>query len=443
MWLHILFLFFLLTSFRGVGQGSFNIANNKSQFKLKFEQADGLVILPVEINGLKLSFLLDTGVDATILFSLSESDSLDLYNTQSIYLRGLGEGAPVRAIKAVGNTIKIGEAVNKNLTLFVVTDTEMALSNRLGIPINGIIGYDFFKDFTVEFNFPKSFLKAYYPSDYRYTKCRKCSDFNLVINEHKPYIEATTEIEEGNMLPVKLLVDSGSSDAVWLFKNEKKNINVPNAFFKDFLGFGMGGSVYGKRSRIKTLLLGDLEMKEVTASFPDTLYFNNIKTYTDRDGSLGSVILKRFSAVFDYQNNKLRLKPNRYFKDPFEYDMSGVVVAHSGFGIVKDLVGSTKPAKVAGDYTGTGELAYQNGYQVQFSLQPQFKIVEIRPDSPAERAGLMIGDILISLNGRAAYRFSLNDINNLLSSEEGKKIKLKINREGIEKEVAFRLERIL
>ncbi|MGB8705044.1 MAG: PDZ domain-containing protein, partial [Gillisia sp.] len=370
-------------------------------------------------------------------------DSLELYNAQSIYLKGLGEGEPVKAIKAVGNTVQIGEALNKKSTLYVVTDTQMSLSNRLGVPINGIIGYDFFKDFVVEFDFVHSSLKAYNPEEYRYKNCRRCSDFNLLIKEHKPYIEATAEIEEGKELSVKLLVDSGSSDAVWLFKNKKREIEVPPAFFQDFLGFGIGGSVYGKRSRIKRLSLGNLSMKDVTASFPDTLYFQNVKTFSDRDGSLGAVVLKRFSAVFDYGSNRLRLKPNRYFRDPFEYDMSGVVVAHSGFGIVKDLVNSQSPKKITGDYTGTGERVYQDSYQVQFSLQPQFKVVEIRPDSPAERAGLLIGDILVSLNGRAAYRYSLNDINSLLSSEEGKKIRLKINREGAEKEIAFRLERIL
>ncbi|MGB8705343.1 MAG: aspartate aminotransferase, partial [Gillisia sp.] len=99
-WLRIGCLFLLLVAFRAMGQDSFQIQNNKPYFKQKFQVANGLVILPVEINGLKLSFLLDTGVDATILFSLSDSDSLELYNAQSIYLKGLGEGEPVKAIKA-------------------------------------------------------------------------------------------------------------------------------------------------------------------------------------------------------------------------------------------------------------------------------------------------------------------------------------------------------
>ncbi|MDC1324202.1 retropepsin-like domain-containing protein [Polaribacter sp.] len=43
-------------------------------------------MIPVEVNNTKLSFILDTGVDKTILFSLSENDSLGLKNVKKKHL---------------------------------------------------------------------------------------------------------------------------------------------------------------------------------------------------------------------------------------------------------------------------------------------------------------------------------------------------------------------
>lgn len=138
----ILYFFFIFLSVEA--QDSFRIENTKKDFKLSFELVNNLVVIPLEINGVELSFLLDSGVNSTILFSIGEEDSLNLINAETIYLRGLGGGEPIKALKSTNNDVRIGEAVNKNLTLYMVFDNPIALSNRMGIPIHGIIGNDFF-----------------------------------------------------------------------------------------------------------------------------------------------------------------------------------------------------------------------------------------------------------------------------------------------------------
>ena len=45
-----------------------------------------------------LSFILDTGVDKTILFNLSQNDSIGLNNVRRINLKGLGDGESYRGI---------------------------------------------------------------------------------------------------------------------------------------------------------------------------------------------------------------------------------------------------------------------------------------------------------------------------------------------------------
>jgi predicted aspartyl protease len=45
-------------------------------------------VIPVAINGQKISFILDTGVNKTVIFNLSKNDSFGLLNREKIILRG-------------------------------------------------------------------------------------------------------------------------------------------------------------------------------------------------------------------------------------------------------------------------------------------------------------------------------------------------------------------
>lgn len=423
-------------------QNGFRINNEKGKFILPFDLVNNLVIVPLEINGLELSFLVDTGVDATILFSLGNQDILDLKNTESILLKGLGEGEPIRAMKSSGNEVIIGEAINKNLNLYLVFDHPLDLSNRMGIPVHGIIGNDLFRDFVIEIDYIRKRLIVYEPESYLPKNCRNCEELDLIFHKNKPYINISGTIN-GKTLPLSFLVDSGSGDALWFFAN-KEGIELPENYFRDFLGYGITGSVYGARSRVDGINFGNYEMPLVTASFPDSLYYKGIETYEKRNGSVGSRILSRFQLTIDYPGKKIKFKPNRNFSDPFEYDMSGVVVAHDGFTVIKDILRNPLALRESDKNESiAGNMVYSSSYDVKFSLEPQYKIVEIRPESPAAIAGLKRDDILLKINGKASYKYSLSEITHLLSSKEGKKIKLHIERSGVEKHVVFFLKRNL
>ena len=424
-------------------QGVFKIDEGKDKFDLSFQSVNDLVVVPIEINGVELSFLLDTGVDSSIIFSLEEKDSLNIKNASDILLRGWGEGEAITAIKSTGNSVRLGNASHSNFTVYIVYDHQISLSNRLGLPIHGIIGYDFFKDFVVEFNYPKERLVAYNSNSYEYDKCKRCDDFDLVFYKNKPFIKVLVSIDNKEFIPMDLLIDSGSGDALWVFEDPDLGINIPNENFDDFLGFGMGGSVYGKRARINNLKLGKFKLDGVTASFPDTLYFEGVTTYKSRNGSLGSQVLKRFTSTFDYKNKRLRLKPNKNFSDPFEYDMSGIVLAHEGYTVVKDFENNSSPVFSETEDEFQGVVVYKSYSKVKFKLEPQYVIAEIRPNSPAALAGLQIGDLVETINKKPAYNYNLSQINKMFSSEEGKTVKLKIKRNGVSLNIQFKLKRVL
>lgn len=424
-------------------QDQFHIENSKGRYTQKFKLINDLVIVPVEINGRELSFLLDTGVNSTILFSLSEEDTTVINNPVTVYLKGLGGGKPLRGLQSSHNLLKIGDIVAKDHSLYIIPGDVVGISNRLGVEVNGILGYDFFKDLIIEFNYKRQRMKVYEREAYEYKKCRKCVDLPLYFYKGKPYLDAEIS-EKGKMSKsVRLLIDSGSGDALWLFKNPERDINIPDKSFEDFLGFGITGSVYGQRSRIKGLNMGKFDLRDITVSYPDSLYLQDVNSFEERDGSIGSQVLRRFHSVFDYERKMLRIKPNSDFKDPFEYNMSGIVVEHKGYNIVTNAKSSDPVFALNKDNQNKGTEVYRSTWQIVYSLEPSYKIAEIRPNSPAEESGLMIGDEIIKLNGRPVYRYNLEKISQIFSSKEGRRIKLSILRRGVPMEIEFRLERIL
>ena len=141
-------------------QGKFFLKEDVSK-KIEFQFINNLIIVPIEINGVKLSFVLDTGVSKPILFNLSENDSLDLKNVKTFYLHGLGGDGKVQAIKSSYNKLKIGDAIGLKQDIYVVLDSQINFTSRLGVLVHGIIGYNIFKDFVVEINYRSKYIRKW------------------------------------------------------------------------------------------------------------------------------------------------------------------------------------------------------------------------------------------------------------------------------------------
>ncbi|MBR9914884.1 MAG: PDZ domain-containing protein [Algicola sp.] len=420
------------------GQGAFNMPGKKSD-KIKFQLINNLIILPIELNGVPLSFLLDTGVSKPILFNITNTDSLQIKNVETVYLRGLGGGEPIEALKSSRNFFKLGDAININQDIYVVFDDSINFTSRLGVDVHGIIGYDIFKNFIVEINYVSQYIKLNKPESYKYRRCKKCEEFNLSFYNNKPYVEAEVKIDT-SFVPVNLLIDTGSSDALWLFEDETLGIQpLQNKMFHDFLGKGLSGNVYGERSKVKTFKLKSFELRNVNAAFPDSASISHARKLKGRNGSFSGELLKRYHHIFDFQRAKITMKKNGNFNAPFYYNRSGIILEQSGFKEVREE--EDRSIKSYGT-RGEGNTQVDLSKYYKYSLKPIYSVFELRKGSPAEKAGIMVGDVILSINGKKTSNLKLQNIVRYFKNDVGKLIRLTVDRNGQTMYFQFKLENV-
>jgi hypothetical protein len=424
-------------------QSLFQFDKKKTKTVIPFQLISNLVFIPVELNGVKLTFLLDTGIEETILFSLDEADQVSLENIQKIKFRGFGINEPFEGLKSSKNKLKIKNLIDVNHDVYVVLDQDINISSSVGIPVNGIIGYHFFKNNCINIDYASKKVIVY--NDVNSISSKKLNKFEKVpiqILDSKPYIVSSVQsIENDNYIDAKLLIDSGNSDSVWLFANQNNSIKKSNITIDDFLGKGFSGNVYGKRGRINSLKINGFEFKNSIAAFPDSINTSNLELVKDRLGSVGGEILKRFNVIFDYPTQNLYLAKNSNFNAEFNYNMSGIEIQHEGLQWVQEFF-TDSPVVQYKTYDINGDDTAQK-LKTKFSLKPSYTILSIRNNSPAEASGLRQGDTIIRINHKYAYNLSLAEINELLKSEEDKEINIEIERNNQKLNFKFNLKKMI
>ncbi len=432
-----MWLMLLLVQGISLAQGFQFLPGDRKKAVIPFDHINNLVIIPVEVNGVMLNFLLDSGVDDTIMFSLDERE-VSFANLEKVFFRGLGSEQPIAGLKSGGNVLDFDGLRDEDHEIYIVLEQDLNFSSSIGMPVNGIIGYHFFRNFPVEIDYVHRKITVHSRGARNKNWKKKFTPIPIVIEGNKPYVMTGVDMGAG-AFDAKMLIDVGNSDAVWLFEGGPSAITIPKNSIHDFLGRGFSGDIHGRRSRIDRISIGSFDFVQPLAAFPDTASTRNINMVPGRVGSIGGELLRRFTAVLDYGSQKLYLKRNRHFDAPFQYNMSGLDVQHEGMTWVKETVDQVQPSNL---YDVNGEKIL-NSFTFKFELKPVYSINNVREDSPAWESGLRPGDLIKKINKKPGYRYSLEQINNLLKSGQGRELKFAIEREGKPLSFVFKLKSVL
>ncbi|URM38966.1 PDZ domain-containing protein [Flavobacterium anhuiense] len=435
---YIVLFFGLFLPFLLFGQGDFLLENNATKATIPFKLINNLVFIPIKVNGVELNFLLDSGVEETILFSMEEKQEVSFNNVEKIKLRGLGSEEEIEGLKSTKNILETHGLKSNDHMVFIILDQSFNLSSHIGIPVNGIIGHKFFRNNYVEVNYQKRKIIVHAKNNkFEERLNKKFRMVPITVEKSKPYIMTTATVNNEE-IPAKLLIDIGNSDAFWVFENDK--IKLPNKNFPDFLGKGFSGDIEGHRAKIDKFSIDEFDFKKPIVSFPDSASIRNVKMVPGRIGSVGGEVLKRFTLVLDYKGKKLYLKKNSKFGEPFTYNKSGITVQHNGLQWVQETV-HLETVRVASSMDELQEKEKNsNNFKYKFALKPVYEIVNVRKNSAAEKCGLLKGDIIISINKTQPYKYTLQQINNLLKSEDDIWINIEVERSSVVLKFRFRLE---
>ena len=228
----------------------------------------------------------------------------------------------------------------------------------------------------------------------------------LDFDNNKPFVYTKIVTDDMKDVRVKLLVDMGTSDAVWLSESSSADIKIPQNHIETFLGKGLSGDLYGTKGRIDAIWVGPIFLPKPIVAYPNSELINRLISANDRNGTIGAEILRRFLVTVDYRNKRLTLRPTHRVKESFNYNMSGMEVINPMPGM------------------------------------PIFTIADIRENSPAFYAGLKENDQILWINSNSNRQMELNDINLLLQSRENRKIRMKVLRNGEEFKTSFQLKKV-
>lgn len=424
------FILFFLPNLLLAQQG-FTIQNTRQKTTLDFKWINNLIIIPVEMNGVKLNFVLDSGVDGTVLFSLEDAENIEFKELAKIKIRGIGNKEAIDAFWSKHNEMRIGDYVDLNHSIYLVLDQEINISTSIGVPIHGIIGYDFFKNYSIRINYVKQTISI--AKDIQKLRRRK-EQFQAIpisLIQNKPYMNVQVQFGNTKASAFQLL-DTGNTDAAWFFQETFPNIKcLSEQHIVDYLGKGMSGDIYGKRGRLQAISIGDFEVKRPIVSFPDSTYVRLLLGIEKRNGSIGNEVLKRFHMIWDYPNQRVLMRPNSLFATPFQYNMSGIEIQHQGMQWIAEEYDEDlkKSVNSQNQFNGNGQRVSTN-IKVNFELKPIYYVMSVRTDSPAAQQGIKSGDRLLKVEGKECQNMTLDQINSLFKMQDGKSIDLELERSG-------------
>jgi aspartyl protease/PDZ domain-containing protein len=373
-------------------------AAGHSALSIPFDFEFNQIVVMVRVNdSAPMKFMFDTGAGASLL-SARKAAGLNLKQVDSVKATGVGGSVEGTLAKGVSLSVPGAKVTNQRLVLL-----PLDFPFCEGKDIEGVIGYDFIKEFVVEIDYEARAISLYEPSSYRYSGRGDVIPLTIT---NTPRARALIALPGKPSIEGLFEIDTGSDGALSInspFVNRHTLLGALSAQVAD-RERGLGGESKSVDGRLGNLQLGRFTIATPIVSF--SLDTKGSLAAEDNDGPLGNEVWRRFKLTIDYSRQRMILEPNSHVSDPFENDMSGISIDSEG----KDC-------------------------QV-------FKVGGIDEKSPAAEAGIVVGDEITAIDGKPANQFTSTQIEKLLM-QDGAERSLTLRRDGKTRVVKLKLRRLI
>lgn len=361
---------------------------------IPFELVGNLVVLPVEINNVMTKFILDTGMPMMggLITNYSKALKLNLNYTGEAQVGGAGGGFSTAKVSS-GIKFRLGDLEFYNQTFIVMPESK----NLSFFETDGVIGNEIWERFIVDINYDNLTITLTEPDNF--TPPAGAEEIQIPFESVYPFINCTATMENGVNVPLKLVLDLGASQNLSLVLGSREGIVLPKKNLSVSTGRGVTTELFGFAGRIKEFKIGSFSFNNPLVNFNEEKL-----TSFEKEGNLGSGILRRFNLTFDYANNRMFIKPNKSYNNPFEFNMAGI----------------------------------------QYSKSRDGKLVidRVLPISPGSEAGLEAGDVLVKINDQVAGEINKNELKKIFENEN-KTVALTIKRGDATKVISVKLRRLI
>lgn len=385
----------------------FQVPAGKEKVEIPFRFENNFILIDVLFNKVfPLTFIFDTGSENTVLTHKTFADLLDVDYERNYRIIGADLQQELLVHLARGVQLDLETVPSNKVPVLVLEENYFQFEKYTGIKIHGILGMDLFKLVIIQIDYKKRKLVLYRPDNFKIND-PKFKKYPIDVHRGKAYLTVEGTVARSDTTALKLLVDSGANIALLLHNDSDSSITLPPKLIPGKLGDGLGGYIEGYMGRTYRLHIKPYEFTNITTHFQEVPITLDSLNLNDRNGILGNEILSRFNVILAPFRNELYLKPEKKYNRKFNYDKSGITLIASGLGL------------------------------------DQFTVIGIIPNSPAEEAGLQIGDEVVSVNFLPTSFFGLNDLLWKFQRRNGKRFRLKVLRDGKKHIIRFRLRELI